>query len=120
MTELKSTEREEFRINFGLNKNSIKKIIKKCYEKLNFITFFTVGKDEVRAWTIKKGMKASQAAKTIHSDMEKGFIKAEIIHYNDFLKLKSIATAKKLGLCKLVGKDYIIKDGEIIQIKFNI
>ena len=92
----------------------------KAYELLGLITFFTVGKKEVRAWTIKNGSKAPEASGAIHSDFEKGFIKAEVMAYNDFIACKSEAACKDKGLLRVEGKEYAVKDGDIMHFRFNV
>jgi ribosome-binding ATPase YchF (GTP1/OBG family) len=87
---------------------------------LGLISFFTVGDDECRAWTIEKGTKAQKAAGTIHTDLEKGFIRAETVHYDDFIKHGSLNACKEKGVLRLEGKEYPVKDGDIISVRFNI
>jgi len=87
---------------------------------LGLISFLTAGEPEARAWTIKKGTKAPQAAGKIHSDIERGFIRAEVIHYDELVKAGSITTAKEKGLVRLEGKDYIVHDGDVILFRFNV
>ena len=87
---------------------------------LNLITFFSVGKKEIKAWSIKKGSSILDAAKKIHTDIKKGFIKAEVISYNDFIQYKGENNAKVAGKCRLEGKKYIVSDGDIINFRFNI
>ena len=87
---------------------------------LNLFTYFTVGVQEVRAWTIGKGWKAPQAASVIHTDFEKGFIKAEVIAYNDFTTLKSEAACREVGKLRIEGKEYIVQDGDIMHFRFNV
>ena len=96
------------------------KVIKKSYDLLGLMSFLTAGEPEVRAWTIKKGTKAPQAAGKIHSDIERGFIKAEIVSYNDLVKNGSMVVAKEKGLVRSEGKDYIMQDGDIVLFKFNV
>ncbi|HHN64393.1 MAG TPA: DUF933 domain-containing protein, partial [Nitrospirae bacterium] len=91
-----------------------------CYEHLGLISFLTVGSDEVRAWTIRKGTTAHMAAGKIHSDIQRGFIRAEVISYEDFIKAGSMAEARERGLLRLEGKDYIVQDGDIINFRFNV
>jgi hypothetical protein len=95
-------------------------VIRAAYEGLGLLSFFTVGEDEVRAWTLRQGLTAPAAAGTIHSDLEKGFIRAEVISYDVFMETKSMAKAKANGQVRLEGKDYIVQDGDIINIRFNI
>ena len=91
-----------------------------AYSLLNLQTFFTVGPKEIRAWTIKKGMTAPQAAGVIHSDLEKGFIRAEVMKYNDFISLGSEHACKEAGKFYVEGKNYIVGDGDILHIRFNV
>ena len=104
----------------GLDESGLDKLIKKSYSLLGLISFLTAGEPEVRAWTIKKGTKAPQAAGKIHSDIERGFIKAEVISYEDLMKCGSMVSAKEKGLVRQEGKDYIMKDGDIVLFKFNV
>ncbi len=113
-------EKIEFLKEMGLNKSGLNKLINKGYELLNLITFFTAGEKEVHAWTIPKGYKAPQAAGEIHTDFEKGFIRAEIMKYNDLMELKTEAAVKEKGLLKIEGKDYIFEDGDIVFFRFNV
>ncbi|MCD6490473.1 MAG: redox-regulated ATPase YchF [Thermodesulfobacterium sp.] len=119
LIELSKEEREEFMNALNLKESGLNKLIKVGYELLNLITFFTTNPKETRAWTIKKETKALKAAGKIHSDMEKGFIAAEVINYIDYIKIGSLHKAKELGLVKIEGKDYEVKDGDIIYFRFN-
>jgi ribosome-binding ATPase YchF (GTP1/OBG family) len=96
------------------------KLIKASYHLLGLISFLTAGKPEVRAWTIKKGTKAVKAAGKIHTDIERGFIRAEIISYEDLIRCGSMQAAKEQGLLRLEGKDYEMKDGDVVHFRFNI
>ena len=113
-------EREEFLKGMGIEESGLEKIIKAGYELLDLITFFTTQGPEVRAWTIKRGTHAQKAAGKIHSDMEKGFIKAEIYRYEDLIRLGSEHEIKEKGLLKIEGKEYLIKDGDVVHFKFNV
>ena len=104
----------------GLKESGLDKVIKKSYELLGLMSFLTAGEPEVRAWTIKKGTKAPQAAGKIHSDIERGFIKAEVVSYNDLIKEGSMIAAKEKGLVRSEGKEYIMQDGDIVLFKFNV
>ena len=95
-------------------------LIKETYKLLNLITFFSVGKKEIKAWSIKKGTSILDAAKKIHTDIKRGFIRAEVISYHDFIKYKGENGVKKMGKCKIEGKHYIVKDGDIINFRFNV
>ena len=105
---------------YGLKESGLDKLIKASYRLLGLITFFTAGPKEVKAWTIKNGSKAPQGARKIHSDFERGFIKAEVIKYDDYIKYKSELNCKENGKINLEGKDYVIDDGDIIHFKFNV
>src|SRR5262249_44631701 len=96
------------------------RIIRTSYALLGLIAFFTVGEDECRAWTIHAGTKAQPAAGTIHSDLEKGFIRAEVVHWQDVLDAGTLAHARDRGRLRLEGKDYVVRDGDVMHIRFNI
>lgn len=117
---LEGEEKMEFLASYGLEEPGLNKLIKASYRLLGLISFLTAGPKEVRAWTIKKGTKAPQAAGKIHSDMEKGFIRAEVIAYDDLIKCGSEVVAKEKGLIRLEGKDYVVQDGDIIVFRFNV
>jgi hypothetical protein len=102
------------------NSNILDQLINRTYEMLNLITFYSVGKKEIKAWSIEKGSSALTAANKIHSDIERGFIKAEVISYNDFIKFKGENKAKIAGKFRLEGKKYIVQNGDIINFKFNV
>jgi GTP-binding protein YchF len=104
----------------GLSEPGVNKLIKKAYKLLNLETYFTAGVKEVRAWTITKGMKAPQAAGVIHSDFEKGFIRAEVIKYLDFIKYGSESACREAGKLSVEGKEYIVQDGDIMHFRFNV
>ncbi|GAB4175310.1 MAG: redox-regulated ATPase YchF [Calditrichia bacterium] len=121
--ELSTLEEEEktmFMEDLGIKEPALPKLIRASYELLDLISFFTVGDDECRAWTIRKGTNAQKAAGTIHSDLERGFIRAEVIHYDEFMKYKSLPKCKEAGVLRLEGKEYIVKDGDIISVRFNV
>ncbi len=113
-------EKHEFLETLGLEQSGLDKLIQSSYHLLGLISFLTAGPQEVRAWTIKKGMKAPQAGGKIHSDIERGFIKAETIAYEDLLEHGTMLAAKEKGLVRLEGKEYIVKDGDVILFKFNV
>ncbi len=117
---LSEEEQKEFLSDMGLTEPALSRIVKDAFRALDLISFFTVGKDEVRAWPIKKGTTAKRAAREVHSDIERGFIRAEVIGYEDFIKAGSEKEAKKLNLYRLEGKDYIVQDGDIINFRFNV
>ncbi len=113
-------ERQMFLEDLGMDEPGISKLIRKAYALLNLQTYFTAGEKEVRAWTFTKGMKAPQAAGIIHSDFEKGFIRAEVISYEDFVKYGSEAKAREAGKMRVEGKDYVVQDGDIMHFRFNV
>ena len=113
-------ERAVFLEDLGLKESGVAKLIKAAYHILNYITYFTVGEKEVRAWTITDGMKAPQAAAVIHTDFEKGFIRAEVIKYVDYIQYKSEAAIKELGKMGVEGKEYVVKDGDCMHFRFNV
>ncbi|NCO59761.1 MAG: redox-regulated ATPase YchF [Deltaproteobacteria bacterium CG_4_8_14_3_um_filter_51_11] len=113
-------ESAEFRTAYGIEKSAVDRIIAGSYRLLDRISFFTVGPDEVRAWPIAAGTPAVDAAGAVHTDMKKGFIRAEVLAYDDFMILGGFQEAKKAGKVRLEGKDYIVKDGDIITFRFNI
>jgi ribosome-binding ATPase len=104
----------------GLSEPGVDRVIRAAYDMLNLQSFFTAGPKEVKAWTITKGMTAPQAAGVIHSDIERGFIRAEVMHYDDFITLKSENACKEKGKLFIEGKTYVMNDGDIIHIRFNV
>ncbi|MCF8373086.1 MAG: redox-regulated ATPase YchF [Bacteroidales bacterium] len=113
-------DRLEFLKDAGLNEPGVDKLIRSAYSLLNLETFFTVGPKEIRAWTIRKGTHAPQASGVIHSDLERGFIRAEVMKYNDFISLGSEHAVKEAGKFKVEGKNYLVEDGDILHIRFNV
>jgi len=113
-------ERKEFLNDIGLQEAGVNKLIKKAYSLLNQSTYFTAGEKEVRAWTFPTGAKAPEAAGVIHSDFEKGFIRAEVITYDDYVKYGSEAKVKEAGKLRIEGKDYVVKDGDVMNFRFNV
>jgi GTP-binding protein YchF len=113
-------DRMAFLADAGLQVPGVNRMIRSAYSMLNLHSFFTVGEDEIRAWTIHKGMTAPQAAGVIHSDLERGFIRAEVIKYNDFMTLKSEHACKEKGKLMIEGKNYVVNDGDILHIRFNV
>ena len=103
-----------------MNESGLDRLIKASYKLLGLISYLTAGEPEVRAWTIKNGTKAPQAAGKIHSDFERGFIRAEVVHYDDLMECKTMAAAKEKGLVRSEGKEYIMKDGDIVLFRFNV
>lgn len=113
-------ERQEFLEDLGLSESGVNKLIKSAYRLLQLETYFTAGVKEVRAWTYRKGSKAPQTAGIIHSDFEKGFIRAEVIKYEDFVRLGSEAACKEAGKMAVEGKEYVVQDGDIMHFRFNV
>lgn len=120
LADLSKEEREMFLADLGATESGLDKVIKSAYRLLNLRTFFTVGEDECRAWTFKEGMSAPQCAGIIHTDFEKGFIKAEVYTYEDMMTFKSEHAVKEAGKLRIEGKDYIAKDGDIMHFRFNV
>lgn len=120
IAELDAEDKQLFLEELGLKESGLNRLIKAAYKLLGLITYLTAGPQEVRAWTIKIGTKAPQAAGVIHSDFERGFIRAEIVSYDDLIKAGSMNNAKEKGLLRLEGKEYIVKDGDIIHFRFNV
>ncbi|PLX12674.1 MAG: redox-regulated ATPase YchF, partial [Marinilabiliales bacterium] len=112
--------RMEFLNDAGLKEPGVNKLVRAAYYILNLQSFFTAGKMEVKAWTIKNGMAAPEASGTIHSDLERGFIRAEVMKYNDFIELGSEQAVKEKGKFHVEGKNYIVEDGDIMHIRFNV
>ena len=119
LSELSDSDKEELLSALGIGISGLDKLIKATYDLLGLATYFTVGKDEVRAWTFKKGMNAKKCAGIIHTDFEKGFIKAEVMSYDDLIKCGSELKVKEAGRARLEGKDYIMQDGDICYFRFN-
>ncbi len=117
---LEEEDKKEMLEALGLAESGLDKVIKKSYDLLGLMSFLTAGEPEVRAWTIKKGTKAPQAAGKIHSDIERGFIKAEVVSYSDLMNEGSMVNAKEKGLVRSEGKEYIMQDGDIVLFKFNV
>ncbi len=117
---LDETEKEMFLDDLGLEKSGLDRLIVTCYDLLGLISFLTAGKPEVRAWTIKKGTKAPQAAGKIHTDFERGFIRAEVVSFKDLIENGSLAAAKEKGLVRSEGKDYVMQDGDVVLFRFNV
>lgn len=113
-------DRKEFLSDAGLEEPGVNKLVRAAYKSLNLHSFFTVGPKEIHAWTLKKGMKAPEAAGVIHSDLERGFIRAEVMHYEDFIALGSEAACRDKGKLFIEGKNYEVADGDILNIRFNV
>jgi len=120
IAELSSEDAKEFLSELGLTESGLDKLIKASFKLLGLLTFLTAGVQEVRAWTIKKGTKAPQAGGKIHSDIERGFIRAEIVSYDDLVKTGSANAAREKGLVRLEGKEYVMKDGDVTYFRFNV
>ena len=120
IAELDDDEKKMFLEDLGLSESGLEKLISASYSLLGLISYLTAGEQETRAWTIKKGTKAPQAAGKIHSDFERGFIRAEVVNYQDLLDAGSYAAAKEKGQVGLEGKDYVVKDGDVILFRFNV
>lgn len=120
IAELDDDEKKMFLDDLGLSESGLEKLIAASYELLGLISYLTSGEDETRAWTIKLGTKAPQAAGKIHTDFERGFIRAEVINYQDLLDCRTYPAAKEKGLVRLEGKDYVVKDGDVILFRFNV
>ncbi|WP_443664047.1 redox-regulated ATPase YchF [Dysosmobacter sp.] len=120
IAELEGEEKQMFLEELGVQESGLDRLIKCSYALLGLISFLTYGKDECRAWTIKKGTKAPQAAGKIHTDIERGFIRAEVIAYDDMIKYGSVAAAREKGLLRSEGKEYVVQDGDMIYFRFNV
>jgi ribosome-binding ATPase len=119
MSELSEDDAKMFMSEFGINESALNGIIREAYSLLGLQSFFTVGEDECRAWTIRKGMNAQEASGEIHTDFFNKFIRAEVVHYDDFIKCGSFAKAKEMGVWRLEGKEYVVKDGDIISVRHS-
>ena len=113
-------DKQLFLEELGLEESGVNRLIKKAYKLLNLETFITAGEMEVKAWTYKKGWKAPQCAGVIHTDFEKGFIRAEVIKYDDYIKYGSEAAVREAGKMGIEGKDYVVQDGDIMHFRFNV
>ncbi|RME68002.1 MAG: redox-regulated ATPase YchF [Verrucomicrobia bacterium] len=120
LVDLSPEEAREYLAEYGVTDSGVSALIRSAYDLLGLITYFTAGEKEVRAWTIRRGWKAPQAAGVIHTDFEKGFIKAEIVAYDDLVALGSMAAAREAGKYRLEGKDYVMKDGDVALFRFNV
>ena len=120
ISSLDKDEKEMFLSDLGIQQGGLDLLIQKSYDLLGLMSYLTAGKPEVRAWTIKKGTKAPQAAGKIHSDFERGFIRAEVISFDNLMECGSLAAAKEKGLVKSEGKEYVMKDGDIVHFLFNV
>ena len=120
ISQLDAADRQEFLRELGLRESGLDRVIRAGYSLLDLLTFFTVGKREVRAWTVRHGSTAAQAAGKIHTDFERGFIRAEVISYDDFVALGGEAGAKEAGKLRLEGKSYIVQEGDTMHFRFNV
>ena len=120
LVDMDSEEKSMFLSELGLESSGLDRLIKECYSLLGLISYLTAGKPEVRAWTIKKGTKAPGAAGVIHSDFEKGFIRAEVVSYEDLVNLGSMVAVKEKGLLRSEGKEYVMNDGDVVHFLFNV
>ena len=120
ISELEEDEKAMFLEDLGLKESGLEKLIRASYDLLGLMSYLTAGETETRAWTIKKGTKAPQAAGKIHSDFERGFIRAEVVNYKDLLDCGSLSAAKEKGLVGLEGKEYVVQDGDVILFRFNV
>jgi len=120
IAELEGEDKAMFLEELGIQESGLDQLIKAAYKLLGLYTYFTAGVQEVRAWTIKKGTKAPQAAGVIHTDFEKGFIRAEVVHYDDLVACGSMNAAKEKGLLRLEGKEYVVRDGDVMHFRFNV
>ncbi len=120
ISELNDDERREYLEALGLKESGLEKLIRASYSLLGLISYLTAGETETRAWTIQKGTKAPQAAGKIHSDFERGFIRAEVVSYDDLITLGSMNAVKEKGLLRSEGKEYVVQDGDVILFKFNV
>lgn len=117
---LPKEERDDFKAELGIKESGLEKLVKASYDLLGLMSYLTAGEKEVRAWTIKKGTKAPQAAGKIHTDFEKGFIKAEIVSYDDIVEAGSFLKAKEKGKVRMEGKEYVMQDGDVVLFRFNV
>jgi len=120
ISRLSADEQKEFLSDLGLAEPSLDRVIRASYDLLGVISFFTVGEDEVRAWTIRRGTVAREAAGAIHSDIERGFIRAEVVRWDDLLRLQTMAACRDKALLKLEGKEYVVADGDVVHFRFNV
>ena len=120
MSELEDEDRKMFLEDLGLSEGGLEKLIAASYRLLGLMSFLTAGEKETRAWTIRMGTKAPQAAGKIHSDFERGFIRAEVVNYQDLLNAGSYAAAKEKGQVRIEGKEYVMQDGDVVLFRFNV
>ena len=120
LASLEGEDKKEMLEGLGIDESGLDKLIKASYELLGLMSFLTAGEPEVRAWTIKKGTKAPEAAGKIHTDIQRGFIRAEVINYKELLEQGSLAKAREKGLIRSEGKEYIMQDGDVVLFRFNV
>lgn len=120
IAELEDDEKKEFLEDLGLSESGLDKLISASYSLLGLISYLTTGPDESRAWTIERGTKAPQAAGKIHTDFERGFIRAEVVSYDNLVEQGSYNAAKEKGLVRSEGKDYVVQDGDVVLFRFNV
>jgi ribosome-binding ATPase YchF (GTP1/OBG family) len=120
LSQLDDADRDTFLHDMGLDEPGLNRVIRAAYKLLGLQTYFTAGVKEVRAWTVKAGSTAPQAAGVIHTDFEKGFIRAEVIAYDDYVALEGEQRAKEAGKMRLEGKEYVVKDGDVMHFRFNV
>jgi len=120
IAEMAAAEQAEFLEGLGISESARNKFVRAAYELSDLISFLTAGEDEVRAWTVKKGSLAPQAGGKIHSDIERGFIRAEVVSFADFSAFGGMTKAKEAGKVRLEGKQYVVEDGDIINFRFNV
>jgi ribosome-binding ATPase YchF (GTP1/OBG family) len=120
ISRLEPAEQQAFLADLGLPEPSLDRLVRASYELLGYISFFTVGEDEVRAWTIRRGTPAVEAAGTIHSDIQRGFIRAEVVFWEELARLKTLAACRDQGLLRLEGKEYVMRDGDVAHFRFNV
>jgi hypothetical protein len=120
MAQLEDADRDEFLRDLGLEEPGLNRVIRAAYTLLGLQTYFTAGVKEVRAWTVKSGSTAPQAAAVIHTDFEKGFIRAETIGFDDFIRYRGEAGAKEAGRLRLEGKEYVVREGDVLHFRFNV
>jgi ribosome-binding ATPase YchF (GTP1/OBG family) len=120
IAQLPEAERDEFLRDLGLAEPGLNRVIRGAYELLGLITYFTAGPKEVRAWTVRRGSTAPQAAGVIHTDFERGFIRAEVIAYHDYIRYRGEAGAREAGRLRLEGKEYLVQEGDVMHFRFNV
>jgi GTP-binding protein YchF len=120
LAQLDDADRDEFLRDMGLDEPGLNRVIRAAYKLLGLQTYFTAGEKEVRAWTVKRGATAPQAAGVIHTDFERGFIRAETVAYDDYINYRGEAGAREQGKLRLEGKDYIVKEGDVLHFRFNV